>query len=195
MHRLNVQIFRCTPTLRMITGLLALFSILAPAIASAQGPEGHERWIGTSDEESGKGELYDFRFQPSGEVQVEKSTGTQHVKQSFHWTAVGDDIRLTGDSTGAILERSATTLKNAGEHGFHQTVLGSRGGRLLPLPLQWPGPLSLGQGYCYRNPRDQHTGGVHSGLFYWATSKHVELVGWNLEHYDHLALDRPPPRR
>lgn len=93
------------------------FLLVTPVFALIPGE--HERWIGTWEEESGKGELYDFRFQPNGNVDVEKSTGTALLKQSFSWTFSGDDIRLLGDASGQIPELNGLTLTNAGEHRFH----------------------------------------------------------------------------
>lgn len=101
----------------LITLLLLLASGLATA-QPAQLPEGHERWMGTWEEESGKGEVYDFRFQPSGEVLVEKSTGTKLFRQTFNWTITGNDIRLQADQAGEIPELNGINLTKAGDHRF-----------------------------------------------------------------------------
>src|SRR5262245_55964575 len=109
-------------TIRRSYVLIALLLLLVPALASAQttqAPEGHERWMGTWEEETGKGEVYDFRFQPGGEVLVEKSTGTKLYRQTFKWATVGEDIQLVGDQAGEIPELNGIKLTKAGEHRFH----------------------------------------------------------------------------
>lgn len=100
--------------------LIVLLLLLVPGLASAQTqlPEGHERWMGTWEEESGKGEVYDFRFRPDGELQVEKSTGTKLFRQAFKWKTASDGIQLLGDQGGDIPELNGITLTKAGDHRF-----------------------------------------------------------------------------
>lgn len=78
----------------------------------------HDRWIGTWEEESGKGELYEFVFQPDGVLQVEKSTGIALVRQSFQWKDVAGSIAIRGDAGGAIPELSTATLRKVGDNRF-----------------------------------------------------------------------------
>lgn len=89
-----------------------------PRLGSGQIPGGHERWMGTWEEPSGKAEVYDFRFYPGGDVAVQKSTGIELRTQTFEWSRVGADLRLSGDTAGAVPELAGATLKSAGENRF-----------------------------------------------------------------------------
>lgn len=106
----------------------ALLFALAPSMARAQGktPQQHERWIGTWEEESGKGEVYDFRFQPSGTVEVIHSTGTQETRQQFEWVADGNDIRITGDAQGPVGEVAQARLVLADAQHYVLKLPGER---------------------------------------------------------------------
>jgi|GEM_PF-1046300 len=95
-----------------------LLLLFPPARLFAQLPSQHERWIGTWEEESGKGQVYDFRFRSDGELRVEKSTGTELLKQNFTWTAQGPDLQIRGDHLGAIPELSDARLIQAGEQRY-----------------------------------------------------------------------------
>jgi len=86
--------------------LMAILNVRAETPASR-----HERWIGTWEEESGKGEVYDFRFLNDGTLSVQKSTGNARYDQNFHWQDDAGDIRLTGDRNGAIPELAGARLK------------------------------------------------------------------------------------
>jgi len=107
---------------RWLVPLLALLSLLLVGNAAAQVPYDHERWIGTWEEESGKGEIYDFRFSADGTVAVERSTGIQLAKQQFRYRTEGSDLVLSGDPNGLIPELHSIRLVKAGEHRFHLSL-------------------------------------------------------------------------
>lgn len=94
--------------------LLALAMLLLPAIASAQQvavPDGHKHWIGTWEEISGRGTIYDFRFEPDGRVTVEKSIGTEFLREDMSWRSAGRDIELSSAHAGNIPELQGAVLR------------------------------------------------------------------------------------
>lgn len=104
------------PSFSRILALMLL--LLVPVLASAQQalPDGHKRWIGTWEEVSGRGTIYDFRFEPDGIVQVERSAGSQFVSERLSWSFAGDDIRLSGEVPGIPELANAVLRKHSAEH-------------------------------------------------------------------------------
>ncbi|MFT3762304.1 MAG: DUF5692 family protein [Pseudoxanthomonas sp.] len=98
--------------------MVLLLLLFLPIIAGAQEsvPDGHKRWIGTWEEVSGRGTIYDFRFEPGGAVQVEKSAGSHFVSERLAWRPVGDDIQLSGPSAGIPELDNAILKKQSAEH-------------------------------------------------------------------------------
>jgi len=90
--------------------------------ASAQLPGDHKRWIGTWEEESGKGEVYDFYFSENAQVLVEKSTGSEKVSQTYHWQENAGNILLSETTKGPIPELASAELKKAGDQLYHLTL-------------------------------------------------------------------------
>lgn len=105
-----------------VCGLFALLLfVFAPLPAHAQEavPDGHARWIGTWEEVSGRGTIYDFRFASDGQVEVEKSVGTELLRQRLRWAYAGNDIVLSG-AAGAVPELTRATLRK--QSASHYTL-------------------------------------------------------------------------
>lgn len=101
---------------KFLVSLIFLIAIsLLGTPVEAQGlPGDHGKWIGTLEgsmvDEQGSGLVYEFDFNEDGTVYLTKHMTVRKVEQSFTWKMVGNDIQLSGDSSGPIGELAERTI-------------------------------------------------------------------------------------
>ena len=140
-NKLNLKtIFNCL-------SIFSLFIIAGGQLLAQDLPGNHSRWIGDIEgpivDEQGSANVYEFRFQENGKVNVFKHMPVRKMEQTFDFEMAGLDIKLTGDSNGPIGELAGQTIRHDGDTKYVFKFIDGKTDIIMKKSIRWVSWLNI----------------------------------------------------